>query len=63
MHPGLDTTNARSIDPGGWPVRSSDFQFLVSPQARDIIAQEGITLLSYASLQPLWQAKSSGVMG
>ncbi len=63
VHPGLDTTNARSIDPEGWPVRSSDFQFLVSPQAKEIIAQEGITLLSYASLQPLWQAKSSGVMG
>lgn len=60
VHPGLDTTNARSIDPAGWPVRFSDFQFLISAQAKEIIAQEGITLLSYASLQPLWQAKASG---
>jgi predicted glycoside hydrolase/deacetylase ChbG (UPF0249 family) len=59
VHPGLGTTNARSIDPEGWPVRSSDLQFLVSQQAKEIIAQEGLTLLSYASLQPLWQANSA----
>jgi predicted glycoside hydrolase/deacetylase ChbG (UPF0249 family) len=55
VHPGLDTTDARTIDPEGWPVRATDFAFLTSPQAREIIAQEGITLLSYASLQPLWR--------
>lgn len=62
VHPGLDTTDARATDPEGWPVRSSDFAFLISTQAREIIAAEGITLLSYASLQPLWQASSSSAV-
>src|SRR4051812_17003603 len=59
VHPGSDSSSARSIDPEGWPVRASDFAFLTSPQAREIIAEEDITLLSYASLQPLWQANAS----
>ena len=34
--------------------------FLISAEARELIRQEGITLLSYTPLQQVWQAGSSG---
>lgn len=55
VHPGLDTADAQALDPDGWQVRQSDLDFLTSLQAREIIAQEGIILISYAPLQAAWQ--------
>lgn len=55
VHPGRDTAAARALDPGGWQVRETDLDFLVSAEAREIIAQEGIILLSYAPLQAVWR--------
>jgi len=40
-------------------VRQADFDFLISRQARSIIAQEGIVLLSYKPLQQVWQERWS----
>jgi predicted glycoside hydrolase/deacetylase ChbG (UPF0249 family) len=59
VHPGLDSADARMIDPRGWRVRWSDFEFLTSPRARAIIDEEGITLLSYEPLQRVWRDRSS----
>src|SRR5919108_1937883 len=47
VHPGTGDAQARAADPGGWRVRRSDYEFLVSPQARALIADEGITLIDY----------------
>jgi chitin disaccharide deacetylase len=58
VHPGLDRPDAQTIDPDGWPVRQSDLDFVVSAQAREIIAEEGIILLDYASLQAVWHARA-----
>lgn len=55
VHPGLDTAESQALDPGGWRVRQSDLDFLISPESREIIAQERIILLSYAPLQAIWQ--------
>jgi predicted glycoside hydrolase/deacetylase ChbG (UPF0249 family) len=60
VHPSVGSTESRAIDPGGWRVRRTDFEFLISPQARAIIDQEGITLISYESLQRVWQARHRG---
>jgi len=57
VHPGLDSAEAQAIDPDGWPVRYSDFEFLISPEARQIIEEEGIILLNYRPLQEVWQGK------
>jgi predicted glycoside hydrolase/deacetylase ChbG (UPF0249 family) len=54
VHPSLRSAEAQAIDPDGWQVRHSDFEFLVSPEARAVIEQEGITLLSYRPLQAAW---------
>ena len=59
VHPSLGSEESRAIDPDGWQVRRTDFDFLVSPQAHEIIQQEGITLISYEPLQAVWQRRSS----
>jgi predicted glycoside hydrolase/deacetylase ChbG (UPF0249 family) len=59
VHPSLGSAESQAIDPDGWRVRRTDFDFLVSPQAREIIEQEGITLIDYAPLQRVWQGRSS----
>jgi chitin disaccharide deacetylase len=53
VHPGLNSAEAKNID-DGWPVRHSDFEFLMSDEAREIIEQEGIILLSYKPIQEAW---------
>ena len=59
VHPSLGGAESRAIDPDGWRVRRTDFDFLVSPQAREIVQQEGITLISYEPMQAVWQGTSS----
>lgn len=58
VHPGLDTPELRAIDPDGTPVRQADFDFLVSPKAKETVEEEGIVLLDYRALQTLWSAAS-----
>jgi predicted glycoside hydrolase/deacetylase ChbG (UPF0249 family) len=55
VHPGLDDAQARATDPHGWGVRATDFAFLVSPEARKVVKQEGIILIDYGPLQKLWR--------
>jgi predicted glycoside hydrolase/deacetylase ChbG (UPF0249 family) len=61
VHPGLDSAELLTIEPGGNHFRQTDFDFLVSAEARALIRQEGITLLSYAPLQAAWQEHSSRI--
>ncbi len=55
VHPGLDDAELRAIQPDGARVRQTDFDVMISAQAREIIQREGITLLSYKPLQRVWQ--------
>lgn len=57
VHPSLGDAESRALDPEGWRVRRTDFEFLVSPQARAIVAEEGITLISYEPLREVWQRR------
>lgn len=54
VHPGLGDEEARAID-GGWQVRSTDFDFLTSPAAAEIIAAEGIIVTDYRAAQQVWR--------
>jgi hypothetical protein len=45
---------SQAIDPGGWRVRQADYEFLISPQARDVLQQEGIVVLDYRAIQRAW---------
>jgi predicted glycoside hydrolase/deacetylase ChbG (UPF0249 family) len=55
VHPGLDTPELLAIDPGDKRIRQSDYDFLTSQQARDVIEEEGIILLDYRALQDVWR--------
>jgi predicted glycoside hydrolase/deacetylase ChbG (UPF0249 family) len=57
VHPGLDDAEMRAIGALGSQVRQTDLDFLISAQAREIIQQEGITLLSYRPLQEAWRSR------
>lgn len=57
VHPGLDNAELLAIEPDGAQVRQADLDFLVSVQAREVIQQEGIILLSYKPLQEIWQSR------
>lgn len=56
-HPALGTPEMQAIEPESWQVRPTDLDFLISQEAREIIEQEGIVLLSYQPLQQMWQER------
>jgi chitin disaccharide deacetylase len=57
VHPGLDNTELLAIEPDGNHVRQTDFDFLMSQEAKDIVKEEGIILLDYRALQEVWAGK------
>jgi predicted glycoside hydrolase/deacetylase ChbG (UPF0249 family) len=57
VHPGLDSSELLAIEPGGNHIRQTDFDFLTSQQAKDIVREEGIILLDYRAIQAIWKAK------
>jgi predicted glycoside hydrolase/deacetylase ChbG (UPF0249 family) len=59
VHPALGTPEMQAIEPESWQTRPTDFDFLISQEAREIIEQEGIVLLSYKPLQKVWQERCS----
>jgi chitin disaccharide deacetylase len=61
VHPALGTPEMQAIEPESWQTRPTDFDFLISQEARSIIEQEGIVLLSYKPLQQVWQERRSSV--
>ena len=57
VHPGLDNSELLAMEPGGNHIRQTDFDFLTSQQAKDIVREEGIILLDYRALQDVWREK------
>jgi predicted glycoside hydrolase/deacetylase ChbG (UPF0249 family) len=55
VHPALDNSELLAIEPGGNHTRQTDFDFLTSQQAKDIVKEEGIILLDYRALQDVWK--------
>ncbi|MBB5804859.1 putative glycoside hydrolase/deacetylase ChbG (UPF0249 family) [Saccharothrix ecbatanensis] len=44
---------------GGWQVRRSDYEFLISPRARELVDGEQITVIDYRPLQEVWASSTS----
>jgi predicted glycoside hydrolase/deacetylase ChbG (UPF0249 family) len=63
VHPGLGNDESQAIDPGGWRVRRTDYEFLTSPEAREILQYEGITVIDYRPLQQAWTEGAAPVAG
>lgn len=59
VHPGLDSSELLAIEPGGNHIRQTDFDFLTSRPAKDVIREEGIVLLDYRALQAVWEDANS----
>ena len=57
VHPGLDNAELLAIEPDGKHARQTDFDFLMSQEAKDIVKEEGIILLDYRALQVVWRGK------
>jgi predicted glycoside hydrolase/deacetylase ChbG (UPF0249 family) len=57
VHPGLGNERAQAIDPG-WRVRRTDYEFLTSPQGRDLVQREGIVVTDYRPIQRTWTRAS-----
>jgi chitin disaccharide deacetylase len=55
VHPAHGTDRWQAIEPTGWEVRQSDYEFLTSPRAREIVDEEGITVIDYRPLQNIWR--------
>jgi chitin disaccharide deacetylase len=55
VHPGLEDAELLAIEPDSAQVRQADLDCMVSEAIREIIQQEGITLISYKPLQEYWQ--------
>ena len=58
VHPALDSPELLAIEREGNHIRQADFDFLVSPQAKEIVKEEGIILLDYRALQDVWRGNS-----
>jgi hypothetical protein len=55
LHPGLDNAELLAIEPDGKHIRQTDFDFLMSQEAEDVVKEEGIILLNYRALQVVWR--------
>jgi hypothetical protein len=47
------------MEPDSWQVRHTDYEFLISADARETIEREGIALLSYEPLREVWAANGN----
>lgn len=58
IHPGFDYPELLAIE-GQYSnhIRQTDYDFLISPQVKDVIRQEGIILLDYRALQDVWRER------
>jgi predicted glycoside hydrolase/deacetylase ChbG (UPF0249 family) len=54
VHPAQGTDGRQGIEPTSWRIRQTDYAFLTSPQARELIEHEGITVIDYRPLQQAW---------
>ena len=58
VHPGLDNSELLAIESGSNHIRQTDFDFLTSQRAKDLIKEEGIILLDYRALQDVWKDRA-----
>ncbi|MDX3605925.1 polysaccharide deacetylase family protein [Streptomyces sp. FL06-04B] len=53
VHPSLGDKESQAVD-DGWLVRRTDYDFLTSPQAREVLQQEDIAVIDYRTIQRVW---------
>ena len=58
VHPGLGNAELLAIENDSNHVRQTDYEFLISLEAKSIIKEEGINLLNYREIQFIWNKVS-----
>lgn len=58
VHPGLESAELLAIENDSKHVRQTDYEFLISQEAKEIIKEEGIILLDYREMQIIWNKVS-----
>ena len=58
VHPALADDEAKAVDPDGWRVRHSDYEFLISAEAHEVAVQENVVLMDYTPVQQLWRGNA-----
>jgi predicted glycoside hydrolase/deacetylase ChbG (UPF0249 family) len=53
VHPSVGGEESQAID-SGWRVRRTDYEFLTSPQARQLLQHAGIVVIDYRTIQRAW---------
>ncbi len=53
VHPSMGGEQSQMIG-SGWRVRRTDYEFLVSRQARELLDREGIVVIDYTTLRDAW---------
>jgi predicted glycoside hydrolase/deacetylase ChbG (UPF0249 family) len=53
VHPSTGAEKSRAAD-AGWRVRRTDYEFLISAQARELLRHEGIVVIDYRPIQQVW---------
>lgn len=54
VHPGVGDAESRVVEPGGWRVRQTDHEFLMSAEARELLWEEGGFVIDYRGVQEWW---------
>lgn len=54
LHPGIGTEELKAAIGPSWDTRQADYDVFMSADTRKIIEEEGIVILDYKTLQPLW---------
>jgi predicted glycoside hydrolase/deacetylase ChbG (UPF0249 family) len=55
VHPGLDSAELLAIELDSNHIRQTDFDFLIAPEVKGVVKEEGIILLDYRTLQSVWR--------
>ena len=55
-HVSTGDAEARAMEPNAWRVRSTDFDFFTSSEAKQLVAEHNIGLVDYRDVQRLWSA-------
>ena len=56
VHPALGDEQSQQIDPG-WRVRRTDYEFLTSPQASELLRHERVVVTDYRAIRRAWSQR------
>ena len=59
VHPSLGNAESQALEPENWKLRRADYDYMCSPEIREILDEEEIVLLNFGALQRAWATHAS----